>query len=57
LDGELEVVLVEPSSRNNGGTVVGGNARLGEKTSEKVSNHTADAVRCEDLEIAVNDRI
>lgn len=51
---ELDVVVVEPASRNLGETVEASNASLGEEASEEVTNDTADTVSSENLGWGIN---
>jgi hypothetical protein len=46
---KLDVVVVEPASRDLGEAVEASNASLGEEASEEVTNDTADTVSSEDL--------
>ena len=56
LVGKLDVVVVEPSSRNLGEAVEARNASLGKETGQEVTNDTADAVSSEDLGRGVSSR-
>ena len=46
---ELDVVVVEPAAGNDGEAVEPSHARLREEAREHVADHTANAVRGEDL--------
>lgn len=49
----LNVVMVEESSRDDSEAVEACNTRLGEEGGHDVSQGTTDTVRCEDLQAAL----
>ena len=50
LMGKLDVMLVQPTTRNDGNSVESSDAGLRKDAREEVSDDTADSVRSEDLD-------